>query len=67
MSTICEPGGYDNSLAADEINQAMDELTQGPIPQEEEMDFIQEDLYMMDSFMMPEFMGPDPMGPMPGH
>jgi hypothetical protein len=70
-----EPAGYDADVAADEINQAIDELSEQPMPQELEPDPFQPqyDPYMMDQEMFDEtqymadpFMMPGPMGPMPG-
>ena len=73
--------GYDAGLMADEINQAIDQVTQQAMPQEEEPDpfgpmhapymmgpFDQMQ-YMVDPFAMPGPygpMGPNPMGPTPG-
>ena len=72
------PAGYDAGMIANEINQAMDEVTQAPMAQDEEMDPFQplyapymmgqnmlgQPQYMADPFMIPEQCGP--MGPMPG-
>jgi hypothetical protein len=71
-----ESGGYDASAIADEINQAIDEVTQQAMPEEIEPDPFeqQQDPYMMgfdqvqymaNPFGMPGPMGPDPMG-LPG-
>ena len=71
--TMPESTGYDAGSIADEIIQAMEEVTQGSIPQEEEPDPFQPlyDPYMMGQnvfdqmqYMVNPFMMPDPYGPM---
>jgi hypothetical protein len=68
-----EPTGYDTGSIADEINQAINEVTQGPMPQEEEPDPFHPlyDPYMMGQnmfdqmqYMANPFAMPDPYGPM---
>ena len=68
-----EPTSYDAGSIADEINQAINEVTQGPMPQEEEPDPFQPlyDPYMMGQnvfeqmqYMANPFAMPDPYGPM---
>lgn len=73
-----EPAGYDTAMIADEINQAIDDVSQQPMPQEMEPDSFQpqydpymmgQDMfdqmqYMADPFAMPGPCGS--MGPMPG-
>jgi len=70
-----EPIGYDADVATDEINQAIDQLSEQPIPQEMEPDPFQPqyDPYMMGQnmfyetqYMADPFAMPGPMGPMPG-
>ena len=77
---MSEPGSYDAGSIADEINQALDEVTQGLMPQEEEPDLFQAQYmmgqnifdqmqYMANPSMMPGPygpVGPGPYGPMPG-
>ncbi|MCP4611775.1 MAG: hypothetical protein GY845_23950 [Planctomycetes bacterium] len=77
-SMMPEPVGYDADIATDEINQAIDELSEQPMPQETEPDPFQpqydpymmgqnmfdETQYMADPFAMPGSYGP--MGPMSG-
>jgi len=79
LDMMPEPIGYDADVAADEINQAIDQLSEQPMQHEMEPDPFQpqydpymmgqnmfdETQYMADPFMMPGPMGPMP-GPMPG-
>lgn len=68
-----DPAGYDAGLIADEINQAIDEVTQQAMPEEMEPDPFQpeSDPYMMGQnmfdqmqYMADPFAMPDPYGPM---
>jgi len=74
-----EPTGYDAGSIADEINQAMDEVTQGLMPQKEPDPFqslydpymmgqnmFDQMQYMANPFAMPDPYGVMRPGPMPG-
>ncbi|MFC1792884.1 hypothetical protein ACFL3Q_04785 [Planctomycetota bacterium] len=70
---VPEPFGYGAATIADEINQAIDELSQQPMPEEMEPDPFQPqfDPYMMGQNMLDQmqymanpFAIPDPYGPM---
>ncbi len=76
--TVPDSSGYDADMIADEINQAIDSVTQGPMDIEDEPYPFQQDYdpymmgqnmfgqpqYMPNPFGMPGSMGP--MGPIPG-
>lgn len=72
-SVMPEPVGYDAATIADEINRAIDEVSQQPMPEEMEPDPFQPqfDPYMMGQnvfdhmqYMANPFAMPDPYGPM---
>ena len=76
-STMPQPASYDVGMAADEINQAIDQVVEQPMPQEVELDPFQQlydpfmaQQYMFDPMMqyMPNYMipGPMPFGPSMG-